>query len=281
MGCLISKEPRSTPRTTVDGVAATEKSDQDGRHVVLLLQVPKARHGLIVGKHGHNLRDLEQRSGAHVTVPRRLWLSRPVRVSGDAGSVQRARLRIEKLVNDSVDGGEPAIEQLRDRAEQLRMERDRLFEAASTAYKRGRGAEAKRLAQEGHRVDAEYKTARSTAAQAIFASKNAGLDASEIDLHGLYVEEALEIVKARLDGIDARRHGETNRGLRIITGAGHHSDGGRARIRPAVEALLRERHYEYQVDGPGAFVITSRARPAPPTTNLWSRLFAACFRRSP
>ncbi|KAK4538801.1 hypothetical protein CDCA_CDCA20G4826 [Cyanidium caldarium] len=281
MGCLISKEPRSTPQTTVDGVVTAERSDEDGRHVVLLLQVPKAQHGLIVGKHGHNVRELEQRSGAHVTVPRRLSLSRPVRVSGDAGSVQRARVRIEKLVNDSVDGGEPAIERLRDRAEQLRMERDRLFEAASAAHKRGRGAEAKRLAQEGHRVDTEYKTARSTAARAIFASKNAGLDSSEIDLHGLYVEEALEIVKARLDGIDARRHGDTNRDIRIITGAGHHSDGGRARIRPAVEALLRERHYEYQVDGPGAFVVTRCARPAPPTTNMWSRLFVACFRCSP
>lgn len=71
-----------------------------------------------------------------------------------------------------------------------------------------------------------------------------------IDLHGLYVHEALELVKAKLEFV--------NRGgkLKLITGVGNHSKDHRPRIRPAVLRFLkRQKIYRIKEDIPGQLLI--------------------------
>lgn len=64
-----------------------------------------------------------------------------------------------------------------------------------------------------------------------------------VDLHGLLVVEALEKTKEHLAACRERRVRRT----KIITGRGNHSVGGVARLRPEVEAWLRERSGELRI----------------------------------
>ena len=61
-----------------------------------------------------------------------------------------------------------------------------------------------------------------------------------IDLHGLHVDEALEQVRLRIEGLRYELGDGTSTiaaRLDIITGVGNHSQGHRARLLPAVEAF--------------------------------------------
>jgi DNA-nicking Smr family endonuclease len=56
-----------------------------------------------------------------------------------------------------------------------------------------------------------------------------------IDVHGLYVKEAIERTEAAVR--DAQGRGDAE--LRVIVGKGIHSQGHVAKIKPAVEDLMR------------------------------------------
>lgn len=58
----------------------------------------------------------------------------------------------------------------------------------------------------------------------------------EIDLHGLYVKEAI----ARTDEaiLAAKRRGDSQ--LRLVVGKGIHSQGGVAKIKPAIAELMQK-----------------------------------------
>jgi len=83
------------------------------------------------------------------------------------------------------------------------------------------------------------------------AHRNEGHDADYIDLHGLHVDEALEATKKKLAQLVAGDIGH----LEIVTGAGHHSESGKAAIRPAVEDLLKEMGLTYQDNRGGEFLV--------------------------
>lgn len=57
-----------------------------------------------------------------------------------------------------------------------------------------------------------------------------------IDLHGLYVKEAIEQTEKAI--ADGQRSGLDE--LRVITGKGIHSKNHQAKIKPAVEGLMRK-----------------------------------------
>jgi DNA-nicking Smr family endonuclease len=67
------------------------------------------------------------------------------------------------------------------------------------------------------------------------AHRNEGHDADYLDLHGLHVDEAIEATKKKLELLKSGAIGH----LEVVTGAGHHSESGKAAIRPAVEELLK------------------------------------------
>lgn len=75
----------------------------------------------------------------------------------------------------------------------------------------------------------------------IFRANNAHQPEDTIDLHGLYVEEAEEILETRLR--TARQRGDDH--INVIVGKGNHSAGGIAKIKPAVEKILRAQGLQF------------------------------------
>ena len=78
----------------------------------------------------------------------------------------------------------------------------------------------------------------------------------EIDLHGLFLDEAIKITKEFLGYWSKQKPSSARATVLIVTGNGHHSDNHRAVIRPQIEELLRSERYQYQsVHGDGAFQV--------------------------
>lgn len=95
--------------------------------------------------------------------------------------------------------------------------------------------------------------ANQKAAQAILKPQNSD-KTGVLDLHGLYVAEAEEATKAFL-----LKHQKAKifREVEVITGAGHHSQGHHAKIRPAIEKLISglDLPYHNPPHNDGAFVV--------------------------
>lgn len=89
----------------------------------------------------------------------------------------------------------------------------------------------------------------------------------EIDLHGVNVKNALRIAKNKVqswwDGGAAEwaRKGKVQEGdgLRIVTGIGRHSEGGRSKIGPAVGAMLVREGWKVEI-GEGVILVRGRVR---------------------
>ncbi|KAJ4399156.1 hypothetical protein N0V85_006092 [Neurospora sp. IMI 360204] len=122
------------------------------------------------------------------------------------------------------------------RAEGDKMKR--YYDEAHQAYERGDGAEAKNLSNLGKKHKAKRDALNKQAADFIFRENNhvERVAADTIDLHGLYVEEAEDILEARIR--DAQARGQTH--LHVIVGKGNHSAGGVRKIAPRVEQVCRE-----------------------------------------
>mmetsp|Transcript_5654 Transcript_5654/g.16811 ORF Transcript_5654/g.16811 Transcript_5654/m.16811 type:complete len:195 (+) Transcript_5654:134-718(+) len=132
-------------------------------------------------------------------------------------------------------------EKLRDDAGLLAHKRNECFEQSRAAYANGDGARAKELSNQGKEYDAEMDRLNARAAEIIFAAKQRDVDPDEIDLHGLYVSEAVEKTKERL--IADRAAGKDH--VVVIYGAGSHSVGGIQKIKPAVIDLLNADRFRY------------------------------------
>jgi len=77
----------------------------------------------------------------------------------------------------------------------------------------------------------------------MFDERNQGLrraDEPIVDLHGLHVKEALYFLESTL--AELRRDGYRGP-VYIITGTGHHSASGRARLAPAVQRWLMDARF--------------------------------------
>ncbi|KAB5590587.1 Smr domain containing protein C11H11,03c [Ceratobasidium theobromae] len=69
-------------------------------------------------------------------------------------------------------------------------------------------------------------------------------DSGELDLHGLYVNEAVKRAEVAIHA--AQRRGDEQ--IRIVVGRGLHSLGNAARIKPAIEQLLARYRLDSYVD---------------------------------
>ena len=88
----------------------------------------------------------------------------------------------------------------------------------------------------------------------------------EVDLHGVNVSDATRIAKMEVEQWWEREGREWSRegkvmvgGLRIITGIGRHSDGGRGKLGPAVRAMLKGEDWKIE-EGEGVFEVVGRVR---------------------
>jgi len=117
---------------------------------------------------------------------------------------------------------------------------------AKSARKRG-----DYTAEQTHRQDAiahesEMKSLDKRAAKIIFRGNNnvKALAKGTVDLHGLYVLEALEYAKKELESAMYRDDDE----ICFITGKGLHSEGGLSKLRPRLAELCDERGLMYSLD---------------------------------
>lgn len=137
--------------------------------------------------------------------------------------------------------------------------RNEAFNQATAAYRKGKsdrlmGGAAAYYSSVGRDFDAKAKSAVSADADAT-ASRQA--TASQLDLHGIGVADAVRIAREKVTawwvGLGDRANGHV--GYKIITGKGTHSEGGVARVGPAVSRMLIREGWRVEV-GSGSMVVT-------------------------
>ncbi|KAJ3148423.1 hypothetical protein HDU89_004754 [Geranomyces variabilis] len=129
-------------------------------------------------------------------------------------------------------------------ADKAAAARNDCYDRSRAAYSANRKADAKQLSTDGKAHAAEMARYNALAAKAAQNAHNntnhsgggghggSSSATSQIDLHGLFVKEALEaldthVAKCRSEGVTRTK---------VITGQGLHSKDGMAKIKPAVEA---------------------------------------------
>ncbi|RPA86836.1 DUF1771-domain-containing protein [Ascobolus immersus RN42] len=144
--------------------------------------------------------------------------------------------------NDTAE--EQEYDRLRGLARAAHGRRAELSKRSQAAYQSGDKAAAHELSQQSKKEQANADRYNREARDYIFRVNNAGRNMDEVDLHGLYVNEAVEIVRERLQAERSRG----GKGLWVIVGRGNHSEGGVAKIKPAVEQFCREEGLDVEVD---------------------------------
>ncbi|KAG8688431.1 hypothetical protein FRC08_011442 [Ceratobasidium sp. 394] len=115
--------------------------------------------------------------------------------------------------------------------------RSKALDDSSLAWKAGQKGTAKTLSERGKQFGRQVERYNERAAKEIFLSLNPTYYSdppTRIDLHGLFVNEALVYTQGHIDRCRQDGVAET----KIITGRGNNSKDGVAKIKPAVEGLL-------------------------------------------
>ncbi|GAA5889283.1 hypothetical protein JCM6882_000695 [Rhodosporidiobolus microsporus] len=118
------------------------------------------------------------------------------------------------------------------------------FSSSKQAYSSGNGEAAHDLSQEGKQHQRERERLNAEAAEWIYRENNRSRSAGEIDLHGLYVQEAIEYTEKGIN--NARSQGLSE--LRVIVGKGNHSPSHVAKIKPAITSLMQKERLTASLD---------------------------------
>ncbi|KAJ3117363.1 hypothetical protein HDU96_007017 [Phlyctochytrium bullatum] len=139
--------------------------------------------------------------------------------------------------------------------QRLREQANVLFKSAKAhsrhaqdAYKLGRHAVAKQHSVLAARLRAQAQRKSKMAADAIFEDRNAGLPHEKIDLRELFVKEATERLRERVEDCKGQGVGE----LVVFTGVGRYSAGNVHRIRAGVKQFAEEEGIDIDVGVPNA-----------------------------
>ncbi|MCJ1463817.1 hypothetical protein MMC07_002426 [Pseudocyphellaria aurata] len=154
-------------------------------------------------------------------------------------------------------------------AARLTSIRSTAFTQASAAYRKSKstplmGGAAAYYSAVARDASASLRQHEEAAAEALVASQSR---AGEVDLHGVSVKDGVRIAKDRVErwwgaegtGEWVRQGKVVGSGLRIVTGVGRHSEGGRGRLGPAVGAMLVKGGWKVEVTE-GVVTVVGRAR---------------------
>jgi len=122
--------------------------------------------------------------------------------------------------------------------------RSQCYDGAHKAYEEGNGALAHQLSEKGKLHDQAAKTYNQQAAEFVFRANNSRCAGDEIDLHGLYVEEAAQIFETRVQACQQRNEDH----LHVIVGKGIHSQNHMAKLKPEIEKLCQQQQFKYFVE---------------------------------
>ncbi|GJQ14368.1 hypothetical protein GpartN1_g6159.t1 [Galdieria partita] len=220
-----------------------ERSQTFQGQVTVYVDVPKDLHGKIIGHQGSTIHELTLKTHAKIEVPPQDSTETTISITGEPLSVASARKRILNLIGTHSTVGD----QYRALAEQATQQRNKYYEEATNAYNQGDKEKAKKLSEWGHQEDVKIHQLNEVAEEQIFRERNDLLSDDEIDLHYLHKDEALNRLQSKLEHFLGTR-------LKVVTGAGHHSEHGPV-LKGAVKGFLDERHYKYMEDGDGAFIV--------------------------
>lgn len=147
-------------------------------------------------------------------------------------------------VRDYNHATDKEYQRLRSLADEAHKKRQQLSNESQAAYKQGDGGRAHQLSEKAKIQQRLAEQHNMEAAEYVFVQNNADSDSDEIDLHGLFVKEAVWILQRRIaSGIKAHEPH-----VRVIVGKGLHSQNGLAKIKPAVEDLCREANLKNYLD---------------------------------
>lgn len=157
----------------------------------------------------------------------------------------------QRVDENQVNQHNPHYLDLRKRANQAGDAMGRAFEDSKRAYESGDGARAKQLSEEGKRHKAEMEELNRQACDWIFHANNTDSALNEVDLHGLYVKEAIARSEQAIQA--AQQRGDSD--IHFIVGKGLHSQGHVAKLKPAIEELMVKYQLAAQIDPNNAGVL--------------------------
>ncbi|EPB81178.1 hypothetical protein HMPREF1544_12114 [Mucor circinelloides 1006PhL] len=170
------------------------------------------------------------------------------------------------LMNNQRDYIEDDPEECRDIAMQLIMERNELFRKAAAAYRQaknkgpGEGGIAFFYSDNARQIDSRAKDWNMRAARAsVRGHRLRQNDDHLLDLHGLTVAEAQVLVREGVNQWYSRSQMQSSRlqfrPLKIITGAGKHSQYGESKLLPSTLKILKNEGWLYDMPHPGCIYV--------------------------
>lgn len=146
---------------------------------------------------------------------------------------------------------DPEYQQLRAQAINSNSVKQHLAAKSLEAIKKGDKHSAKKLITESC-IEAERSDSFNLkAAEYAFDQNNANLLSNEIDLHGLFAKEAVQVLKKRL--VLAAEAGEKK--LRVITGKGIHSPGMVCKLQVETLMICHDLNLNFDLDSSNSGVI--------------------------
>lgn len=150
----------------------------------------------------------------------------------------------------------------------LAIARSHAFTQASSAYRKSKsshlmGGAAAYYSSVGRDASASLRQHEAAEADALVAGQSRK---GEVDLHGVNAKDAVSIARSRVEswwereGRERARQGKAmGSGLRVITGVGRHSEGGRGKLGPAVGKMLHSEGWKVEI-GEGVIEVVGRQR---------------------
>ncbi|KAH9083549.1 hypothetical protein EDB83DRAFT_27151 [Lactarius deliciosus] len=145
-------------------------------------------------------------------------------------------------------------EKLREKARRSGREMTEAYSRAKSAQRMGDRWAAQEHRRRGDAHKSMMEELDKRAAKIIFRENNKDRDDGMVDLHRLYVAEAVRFAKEQLRSARLKR----NDVVYFIVGKGLHSDAGGARIRPALEVLCTEQGLGHSLHPNNAGVLVVR-----------------------
>ncbi|KAG9007605.1 hypothetical protein FRB94_013623 [Tulasnella sp. JGI-2019a] len=179
----------------------------------------------------------------------------------ESGFDDNVNLLKESLTYDS-RSAEQKYTALRDRARAYGDAMAQCYEDRNVARRSRDFTKATRLNLQGEKYAAEQERLDKKASEWIFKVNNKDRTPNELDLHGLYVKEAVRFTEDAI--IAAQKNGYSQ--LRVIVGKGLHSQGG-AKLRPAIEDLAAQLQLVSATDprNAGVLILTLQRKPSQAT----------------